>query len=59
MEKEDKKKRLFKYNLHMGNTFTVFSSNSKKKIWEEIGKSWAPYWVLDSKGFTIPEFIPF
>jgi len=52
-----------KYNLFWLplNSFKTkpFSSDNKKRIWKEIGKSWATYEVRNKKGKILKEFITY
>jgi hypothetical protein len=54
--------KLKRYNIFLlANTHNnpVFSSNSKKATWKELGKYWGTYEVRNAKNRIIEEFIPY
>lgn len=46
-----------RYNVIQGSRKASF--NRKEQAWRFIGKSWAPYVVLNRHGEIVDDFIPF
>ena len=52
------KKPIKKYRVYRSGRL-VLSTNFKKKVDKEIGKSWAPYEVIGRDNKYVMEYLPF